>query len=72
MSGAEDSWRVTQTRRGHSRHHHQQIHGPFPQAAIADVANLFGESYEDPGIGGFLHGADPSLPNPIRILGVGS
>jgi len=47
-------------------------YGPSPEAAIADLAHFFGESREEPGIGGLLHCSDSPLPSPLRIFGVGS
>ena len=54
MGSTEDSWRVAQTRRGHQRDQRQQVHGPFPEAAIANVANVLGKSPKESGIRGFL------------------
>ena len=45
---------------------------PSPEAAIADLADFLGESRQESGSGGLLHGSDSALPSPLRILGVGS
>src|ERR1700682_6283546 len=39
---------------------------PSTGAAIADLADLLGESREEPGIGGLLHCSDSALPSPLR------
>ena len=54
------------------RDQREQVPGPSPEAAIADLADLLGKSREEPGSGGLLHGSDSALPSPLRILGVGS
>src|SRR6266581_2900820 len=46
----QDSRRTAQTRYKHRRDQREQIHGPSPEAAIADMADLLGESREEPGI----------------------
>src|SRR5712671_2077327 len=68
----QDSRRTAQTRYEHRRDQREQVLGPSPEAAIADMADLPGESREEPGIGRLLHCSDPALPGPLRILGVGS
>src|SRR5207247_7750709 len=68
----QDSRRAAQTRYAHRRDQREQIHGPSPEAAIADLADLLGESRAEPDIGRLLHCSDCALPSPLRILGVGS
>src|SRR2546422_11732516 len=72
LGRAQDSRRTAQTRYEHRRDQREQVPGPSPEAAIADLADLLGESREEPGSGGLLHGSDSALPSPLRILGVGS
>src|SRR6266550_5337674 len=67
----QDSRRTAQTRYEHRRDQREQIHGPSPKAAIADLADLLGESREELCIGRLLHCSDSPLPSPLRILGVG-
>src|ERR1700693_1975322 len=68
----QDSRRTAETRYEHRRDQREQIYGPSSEAAIADLADLLGESREEPGIGRLLHCSDSPLPSPLRILGVGS
>src|SRR5258708_30304625 len=72
LGSPQDSRRTAQTRYEHRRDQREQVPGPSPEAAIADLADLLGESREAPGIGGLLHGSDSPLPSPLRIPGVGS
>src|SRR5213595_2964988 len=68
----QDSRRAAQTRYEHRRDQREQVPGSSPEAAIADVADLLGESREEPDIGRLLHCSDCALPSPLRILSVGS
>src|SRR5436853_951863 len=63
--------RAAQTRHRHRGEQRQQIHGALPQAAVADLAHLSGESCPAAGLHRLLHGAYPSLPGPIRVSGIG-
>src|ERR1700716_2079233 len=65
----KNSRRTAQTRYEHRRDQREQVHGSSPEAAIADLADLLGESREESGIGGLLHCSDSPLPSPLRILG---
>src|SRR5215470_4279808 len=56
LGSSKDPRRVAQTRYRHQRDLREQVHGPLPEAAITDVANLLGKSHEEPGIGGLFHG----------------
>src|SRR2546425_9459651 len=44
LGRAQDSRRTAQTRYEHRRDQRAQVHGPSPEAAIADMADLLGES----------------------------
>src|SRR5713226_4204495 len=72
LGSPKDSRRTAQTRYEHRRDQREQVHGPSPETAIADLANLLGDSREEPGIGGLLHCSHSPLPSPLRILGIGS
>src|ERR1700682_4332923 len=66
---SQDSRRTAQTRYEHRRDQREQVHGPSPEAAIADLADLLGEPREEPGIGGLLHCSHCALPSALRIFG---
>src|SRR4029077_2244007 len=55
LGSPQDSRRTAQTRHEHRRDHGEQVLGPLPEATIADLADLLGESLEEPGVGGLLH-----------------
>ncbi len=59
LGSPKDSRRTAQTRYEHRRDQREQVPGPSPEAAIADLADFLGESREEPGIGGLLHCSDP-------------
>src|SRR5437773_10487999 len=59
LGSPKDSRRTAQTRYEHRRDLREQVPGPSPEAAIADLADFLGESREEPGIGGLLHCSDP-------------
>jgi putative transposase len=50
----------------------QQIHGALPQAAVADLAHLPGQSPHAAGLHRLLHRAHPPFPGPVRVSGSGS
>src|SRR6266704_2197364 len=54
LGRAQDSRRTAQTRHEHQRDQREQVLGPSPEAAIADLADLLGKSREEPGIGELL------------------
>src|SRR2546428_13605280 len=58
----QDSRRTAQTRYEHRRDQREQIHGASPESALAAMADLIGESREEPGIGRGPHGLYCEIP----------
>ena len=64
--------RIAQTRHRYRRDQRGQVHGTQSEAAVANLADLPGESRQDHGVGRLLHRADDPVSGPVRVPGSGS
>src|SRR5260370_3683525 len=68
LGSPKNSRRTAQTRSEHRRDQREQIHGTSPEAAIADMVELLGETPEEPGHDRRFHFSDFCSPEHLPAL----
>src|SRR6266853_2227158 len=61
------SWGAVEARHSGVTGNSREVHGPAPEAAVADMAHLSDEPYADFGLRRFLRGSNHYIPGSVRL-----